>query len=214
MKLIEDNRIKNRELGAGAKRLLNSDDEIFIVKAIQEKCTAHGRRTDMTLYADHRVKRKDLKNLANYNLSLRGKKLIESSTTVMNRGKPSNIRSHAAKAHIGNALFCTKRPPKTGENDTISTHRQRAHIKNIKHCIFDENLKNNSMYISMDDKAYLRPGTDVGFRVVKNRKLYDVTEDSLQKRLPQHDFCNPDLYQTPSSFRLVEGHLQSIDGSQ
>ena len=70
------------------------------------------------------------------------------------------------------------------------------------------------MYISIDDKAYLRPGTDVGFRVVRNKKLYDVTENSLQKRLPQHDFCNPDLHQTPSSFRLVKGHLQSIDGSQ
>ena len=70
------------------------------------------------------------------------------------------------------------------------------------------------MYISMDDKAYLRPGTDVGFRVVRNKKLNDVTEDPLQKRLPQHDFCNPDLYRSPSSFRLVKGHLQSIDGSQ
>ena len=70
------------------------------------------------------------------------------------------------------------------------------------------------MYISMDDKVYLRPGTDVGFRVVRNKKLYDVTEDSLQKRLPQHDLCNADLYQTPSSFRLVKGHLQSIDGSK
>ena len=86
MKLIEDNRIKNRKLGAGAKRLLDSDDEIFIAKVIQEKCTAHGRRTDTTLYADHRVKKKDFKNLANYILSLRGKKLSKSSTTVMNRG--------------------------------------------------------------------------------------------------------------------------------
>ena len=125
-----------------------------------------------------------------------GMKLIKSSTTVMNRGKSSYIRSYAAKAHIGNALFCTKTPSKTGVSDTISTHHQRAHIKNIKHCIADENLKNNSMYIRMDDKAYLRPRTDVGFRVVRNKKLYDVTEDSLQKRLHQHDFCNPDLYQT------------------
>ena len=75
LKLIEDNRIKNRKLGAGAKRLLDLDGEVFIAKAIQEKCTAHGRRTDMTLYVDHRVKKKDFKNLANYNLSLRGKKL-------------------------------------------------------------------------------------------------------------------------------------------
>ena len=126
---MEDNRIKNRKLGAGVKRLSDSDDEIFIAKAIQEKCTAHGRRTDMTLYADYRLKKNDFKNLANYNLSLRGKKLIKSSITVMNRGRPSNIRSHAAKAHIGNALFCTKTPPKTGENDTVSTHHQRAHIK-------------------------------------------------------------------------------------
>ena len=127
----------------------------------------------------------------------------------MNRGKLSNIRSHAAKAHIGNTLFCTKTSPKNGENDTISTHHQRAHIKNIKHFILDENLKNNSMYISMDDKACLRPKTDVGFKVgvVRNKKLYDVTKDSLQKSLPQHDFCNPDLYQIPSSFRLVKGHL-------
>ena len=113
---------------------------------------------------------------------------MKSSTTVMSREKPSNIRSHAAKAHIGNVLFCTKTSPKTGNNDTISTHHQRAHMKNIEDCIFDEYLKNNSMYISMNDKAYLRPGTDVGFRVVRNKKLHDVTEDSLQKRLPQHNF--------------------------
>ena len=64
----------------------------------------------------------------------------------------------------------------------------------------------------MDDKAYLRLGTDVGFRVVRNKKLYDITEES-QRKLPQHDFCVPDLYQTPSSFRLIRGHLQCIDGS-
>ena len=131
----------------------------------------------------------------------------------MNRGKPSNSGSRAAKAHIGKALFCTRTPPNPGENEIISTHYQRAHIKGIKHHIFNNKLNSRSIYISMDDKAYLRPGTDVGCRVVRNKKLYDITEES-QRKLPQHDFCVPDLYQTPSSFRLIRGHLQCIDGSE
>ena len=42
---------------------------------------------------------------------------------------------------------------------------------------------------------------------------YDITEES-QRKLPKHDFCVPDLYKTPSSFRFIRGHLQCIDGSE
>ena len=30
--------------------------------------------------------------------------------------------------------------------------------------------------MAMDDKAYLRPGTDVGFRATKSGKTYDVSD--------------------------------------
>ena len=42
LKLIEENRIKNRKLGAGAKRLLDSDDKILSAKAIQENALVMG----------------------------------------------------------------------------------------------------------------------------------------------------------------------------
>ena len=69
----------------------------------------------------------------------------------------------------GNWLFCTKKPPKTEEEGHESTHHQRAHIKINRMEMFSENgaLKDLSIDISMDDKAYLRPGTDGMFE-----KLY------------------------------------------
>ena len=58
------------------------------------------------------------------------KKLKKSATTVTNRGKPKNVRSIAAKTHVGKWLWCTKKPPKTEDHDTVSTHHQRAHVLN------------------------------------------------------------------------------------
>ena len=55
-KLAQENRLKNRRLGAGPKPLLDSDDEEFIARAIESKSTAHGRRYDSVLYTGHRVK--------------------------------------------------------------------------------------------------------------------------------------------------------------
>ena len=46
------NRLKGRKLGAGARRLLDSDDEEFIARAVESKCTAHGRHHDAILYTD------------------------------------------------------------------------------------------------------------------------------------------------------------------
>ena len=43
-KLIMDNRLKRRKLGAGTRRLLDSDDEEFIVHVVGSKSTSHGRR--------------------------------------------------------------------------------------------------------------------------------------------------------------------------
>ena len=78
---------------------------------------------------------------------------------VTNRGKPRNIRSMAAKSHKGKWLWCTKKPPKTEDHDKESTHHQRAHVRNAKHTMFGDEEKDHSLVFSMDDKAYLRPGT-------------------------------------------------------
>ncbi|CAH3151964.1 unnamed protein product, partial [Porites evermanni] len=97
--LIEENRVKKRKRSCGAPSLLHSDEEEAIAKAIEEKSTAHGRRHDMVLYTNHHVKKKDFLSLANYYRLKQGKKLIKSATTVLNRARPRNVRSIAARAH-------------------------------------------------------------------------------------------------------------------
>jgi hypothetical protein len=98
-------------------RALDSKDEEFIQKAIEDKNTAHGRRHDAVLYVNHCVKKKDFLSIANYNLFRRDKKLIKSATTVLNRGRPKKVSSRAAKLHIGKGLFCAKKPPKTEQEE-------------------------------------------------------------------------------------------------
>ena len=153
-------------------------------------------------------------SLANYNLQCRGKKLIKSSTTVLNRRRPKNINSRAAKAHIGKSLFCSKNPPKTETELGLATHHQRAHIRNCKLDMFNEENKNRSLLISFDDKAYIRPGRDVGARNVKKGVIYDVSDPSKQKALPQHDFFENKVHQTPSYFRFIRGKVANIDEEQ
>ncbi len=60
------------------------------------------------------------------------------------------------------------------------------------------------LILSMDDKAYLRPGTDVGMRNAKSGKIYDVSDKEKQRKLPQQDFSNPQVHITPSSFRIMD----------
>ena len=105
-KLAQENRLKNRRLGAGPKLLLDSDDEEFIARAIESKSTAHGRRHDSVLYTGHRVKHRDLLSIANYSLYKRGKKLIRSATTVYNRGRPKRVDSIQGKQHSGRWCPC------------------------------------------------------------------------------------------------------------
>ena len=212
VQLVEKNRVKRRKLSSGAPRLLDSEDESFIQKAIEDKSTAHGRRHTTTLYANHRVKKKDFLTIANYNLYKRGKKLIKSATTVLNRGRPRNKASRAAKAHIGKRLFCAK-AAKNGKGSK-RVHHQRKHVKNVKISIFQKGRQNHGLILSMDDKAYLRPGTDVGMRNVKSGRIYDVVDEEKQKKLPEHayDFSNPKFHITPSSFRFMTAHQEVISG--
>lgn len=150
--LIDKNRVKRRKLGAGAKKSLDTEDEEFIARSIEETSTAHGRRHDTVLYSHHHVKKCHFLSLANYNLHRRGKKLIKSATTVLNRSRPKNINSRAAKAHRGKSLFCSKKPPKTETELGLATHHQRAHIRNCKLDMFKEENRARSLMISFDDK--------------------------------------------------------------
>ena len=57
--LLEENRVKQRKTCLDAPRALNSEDEEFIQKAIEDKSTAHRRHHDAVLYLNHRIKKKD-----------------------------------------------------------------------------------------------------------------------------------------------------------
>lgn len=76
--------------------------------------------------------------------------------------------------------------------------------------MFSESQKEHILVVSMDDKAYLRPGTDVGARNTKAGVIYDVCDPNEQKKLKQHDFNNPEVNQTPASFRLIKQHIENI----
>ena len=150
-------------------------------------------------------------SLAHYSLLRRRKKLIKSATTVRNRGKPKNVRSRAAKSLAkGKWLSCTKKPPKTEDHVTKCTHHQPANILYAKLTMFGEGQKEHSLLISMD-KAYLRPGADVGVRDTKAGVIYNVCEPEKQKQLPQHDFNQVEVNQTPASFRFIRQHTEKIE---
>ena len=156
--LAEDHRLKRRRVtNQGAPRLTDSSDEEFLAKCIEDKATYHGRRHDLVMYTNRRVKKRDLLSIANYKLAQRNKKLIKSSTTAYNRSKPKNVRSLQAKHHLGKGLFCCKKPPKAEDSYNENTHYQRAHVKLVKEALFSTAVQNQKpFYImrSIDDKAY------------------------------------------------------------
>lgn len=79
--------------------MLYSDDEEYIKRAIEDKSTADGTRHDSVLYINKRAKKKDFLSIANYHLYRKGKTLIKSSTTVLNRGRPRNKSSRSRRNH-------------------------------------------------------------------------------------------------------------------
>ena len=164
--------------------MLDSEDEEFIANAISSKGTCHGRRHETTLFTNHRVKKRDFLSLANYSCLRCGKN---------DQGKSRNVRSRAAKSHKGKWLWYTKKLPKTEDYRTECTYHQCAHVYNANLTMFAEEQKEHSVFISMDDKAYLHPGTDVGARNTKAGVIYDTCDPKKQKQLPKHDFNIPEF---------------------
>ena len=96
-KIFEETRVKKRaKTTQDNKTLIDSEDEEFIAKSIEDKAT-YGRRHGLVMYTNRRVKKRDLLNIANYRLASKNKKLIKSATTVYNRCKPKIIQISPSK---------------------------------------------------------------------------------------------------------------------
>lgn len=205
--LIEQQHVKRRKIGQqGAPRKLDEEDEEFLAKCVEDKATYHGRRQNLVMYTNRRVKSRDLLNIANHRLQKAGKKLIKSASTVYNRCKPKNSRSMQASRHIGKGLMCFKKPPKAEDKDNENTHYQRAHVKNIKMSMFSEEsgeAKDYSLLHSIDDKAYIRPGTSEGFSSARNQRILTLSDATKAKKLPKYDWPEKYVYQTPGSHRVM-----------
>ena len=76
--------------------------------------------------------------------------------------------------------------------------------------MFGEGQKEHSLLISMDDKAYLRPGTDGGVRDTKAGVICDVCEPEKQKQLPQHDFNQAEVNQNQHHFGSFGNTLRRL----
>lgn len=61
---------------------------------------------------------------------------------------------------LGKGLFCSKKPPKTEDSEDLLTHHQRKLVDLAKHHLFaDKDCHKFAIHMSVDDKAYIRPGT-------------------------------------------------------
>ncbi|XP_070539440.1 uncharacterized protein [Ptychodera flava] len=215
--LLDENRVKKRKLGGGAPRQVDTDEEEFLVKCIEEKTSAHGRRHDMVMYLNHRVKVSDFLSLTNYRRLKEGKRLIRSATTLYSRGRPKNIRSIAARRHIGRGLFCCKKPPKCEDSINECTHHQRAHKKNLFYEMGSLECKDRwkfNFIISQDDKAYVRAGTSVGLDKARNQKIIQPSDTGKGRSLPKYDFPEAKLNITPASHRIMTKECTLVNSEE
>ncbi|CAC5408328.1 unnamed protein product [Mytilus coruscus] len=206
--LMDENRIKKRNLGAGAPEKIDSEDEEFLLNCIEEKATAHGRRHDAVLYLNKTVRKRDFKRIINFKRHQQGKKPIRSDTTAYNRARPSNVRHIQAKLHKGRGLFCCKKPTKSEEKNKIHTKHQRAHIKRAVMHLCQHN-PDNVLIHSIDDKAYIKPEASDG---LDKFRVFLSTDTNTMKRLPKYDFANAKLNITPGSHRYMEKNITNVNG--
>ena len=76
-----------------------------------------------------------------------------------------------------------------------------------------KDISANSLIISMDDKAHLKPGTDVGAKGARNQVILQPSDVSCSRVLPQHDFSESKLHITPGSFRFMTKKTDEASGS-
>ena len=211
--LINAKRLLRRKQGGGRKRLIDEADEKFLEKCIAEKATAHGRRHDAVWYLNHRVKGSHLLELINQHHLKRNLPLVKSKSAVYNRSKPKNQRSIQAKNHIGLALFCCKKSPKSEDSSNILTHycRSTKKVTSSSLCHAEPDLL---LFRSFDDKAYLCPGTRTGMDSTRSQKVITTQDENLARKFKKYDFPNSMLSCTPGVFLYMTKSLQTDSNGQ
>lgn len=213
--LLEENRVKRRKLGAHRPTEMDEDEEQYLLKAIEDMSMCHGRRHDIVMYLHHRVKAKDMLRIVNHRRATKGKRPLKAVSTVLTRGKPKRASSIQAKRHTGQSLFCCKKPPKTEDCETELTHHQRAHVKNaVENFCYKEQDRKYALIKSMDDKAYVRPGTSVGFRDTKRGGTFQPSDSDLARKLPKYDWVKEEVYVTPSTHRIFVKEPKAVGNKE
>ena len=66
----------------------------------------------------------------------------------------------------------------------------------------NEEPKDLCMIESMDDKAFIRPGTSEGLEKARNVKIMTLTDVNKARQLPKYDWQVREVYQTLASHRV------------
>ena len=64
---------------------------------------------------------------------------------------------------------------------------------------------------SIDDKAYLRPGTSEGFAGTRNQCILTMTDVDKARKLPKYDWPEKLVYQTPGAHRVFAKEAAMTD---
>ena len=133
---------------------------------------------------------------------------------MYNRSRPRRKNSIQAKRHLGLGLFCSKKPPKTADNENELAHYQRSHKKNIVNQFYHPERKDQHKHVlevSMDDKAYLCPSTSTGMRGARNQTIFQTCDEERSRKLPKYDFPIPMVNVVPSTYRFMSKEIKEID---
>ena len=77
-----------------------------------------------------------------------------------------------------------------------------------------EEFKKYNFCVSVDDKASVRLDMSTGFDKNRGGKIFQVTDEDHQKKLPKYDFPDSKLYVTPASHRIMNKEVIEVEGQQ
>ena len=182
--------------------------EKAIFKVLEEQLQAHKRRwgEEGTGYLESdgkRLRKRDMRRIANKFLAAHGKRLIKSNETARSWGRCRNKRSRQAKQHRGRNFWSHMRTQKTFRQCHVNVHYNRAHIKNYTRLAFGNDTDCRDLVVrrAIDDKAYVRCGTTEGFSRPIHCPL-QVTEEPFD--LPTSDYPDTVGYVSPGVILIVK----------
>lgn len=104
--LIEENRLKGRQAGAGRPGILDEETMEMVVRTLESDCNAERRRLDAVMYCDRgRIKESDLLDIASYYQKEQGKPTIKSSRTVALWQKPRKQNTREGQPGCGLPIY-------------------------------------------------------------------------------------------------------------